>query len=100
MDQQSDRQIVPGIVVDAAGQATVDASLADVLFDLAVKLEESTRLPVDVEHVLAALVLAARNEEVDSIVPLNSSDPVMVKLLAPHVATVFAIYGGQVGREE
>jgi hypothetical protein len=32
------------------------------LFDLAIKLEDSTKLPVDVEHVLAAIVLASRTK--------------------------------------
>ena len=100
MGDQPDRQIVPGVFVDLSGQATVDAALADVLFDLAVGLEEPTRLPVDVEHVLAAIVLAARNNELDPTVPLDSSDPAFVKILAPHVKTVFSIYGGQVGNDE
>ena len=58
-----DQQIVPGLSVSATGQATVDPSIADVLFDLAIKLEEATTLPVDVQHVVAALVLSARNGE-------------------------------------
>ncbi len=54
----TEKQIVPGIFISSSGQATVDPSLANVLFDLAIKLEEPTNLPVDVEHVLAAIVLA------------------------------------------
>ena len=100
MEDRTDRQIVPGIVVNSAGEATVDASLADVLFDLAVQLEEPTRLPVDVEHVLAALVLAARNNQLDPSVPLDSNDSTLVKTLATHVKTVFSIYGGQVGKDD
>ncbi len=61
----TEQQIVPGISVTSSGQATVHPSLADVLFDLAIKLEEPTNLPVDIEHVLAAIVLAARNGELD-----------------------------------
>ena len=59
----TDQQIAPGISVTSSGQATVDPTLADVLFDLAIKLEERTNHPVDVEHVLAAIVLAARKGE-------------------------------------
>ncbi|MEO2013244.1 MAG: hypothetical protein ABGZ53_02635 [Fuerstiella sp.] len=47
-----DVQVVPGISISPSGQATVDSSLTDVLFDLAIKLEEPTQLPVDVEHIL------------------------------------------------
>ena len=56
MNNSHDQQIVPGLSVSTTGQATVDGSIADVLFDLAIKLEETTRLPVDVQHVVAALV--------------------------------------------
>ena len=61
-----DQQIVPGLSVSTTGQATVDPSIADVLFDLAIKLEETTTLPVDVQHVVAALVLSAPLKEPES----------------------------------
>ena len=99
-DNSSDHQIVPGISVTSSGQATVDPSLSDVLFDLAIKLEEPTNLPVDVEHVLAAIVLAARNEELDPNTPLSSDDPALIEILAGHVKTVFADYGGEVGMDD
>ena len=95
----TEQQIVPGISVTSSGQATVDPSLANVLFDLAIKLEEPTNLPVDVEHVLAAVVLAARNGELDANTPLLSDDPVLVDILVVHVKTVFADYDGNVGRD-
>lgn len=100
MDNTSDHQIVPGISVTSAGQATVDPSVADLLFDLAIKLEESTDLPVDVEHILAAIVLAARNGELDLNTPLSSDDPVLAEVLADHVKTVFEQFGGKVGRDD
>ncbi len=68
----SQQQIVPGISVSSSGQASVDPSLADVLFDLALQLEGPTDLPVDVEHVLAAIVLAARNGELAPDKPLRN----------------------------
>ncbi len=95
----TEQQIVPGISVTSSGQATVDPSLANVLFDLAIKLEEPTNLPVDVEHVLAAVVLAARNGELDANTPLSSDDPALVDILVVHVKTVFADYDGKVRRD-
>ena len=95
-----DQPIVPGISISSSGQATVDPSLADVLFDLAIKLEEPTNLPVDVEHVLAAIVLAARKGELDPNTPLSSDDPALAKVLAGHVKTVFADYGGKLGMDD
>ena len=50
VSKSSDQQIVPGISVTSSGLATVDPSLANVLFDLAIPLEELTNLPVDVER--------------------------------------------------
>jgi hypothetical protein len=100
MNNNDDQQIVPGISVTSSGQATVDPSLADVLFDLAIKLEEPTKLPVDVEHVLAAIVLAARKGELAPNTPLSSDDPALAKVLAGHVKTVFADYGGKVGTDD
>ena len=97
---KSNQQIVPGITVTSSGQATVDPSLADVLFDLAIKLEELTHLPVDVEHVLAAIVLAARNGDLDPNTPLSSDDPALAEVLVDHVKTVFTDYGGEVGMDD
>lgn len=48
--------------------ATSAGNLNPVFFDLALQLEGSTDLPVDVEHVLAAIVLAARNWELVRVV--------------------------------
>ncbi len=96
----TEKQIVLGISVTSSGQATVDPSLADVLFGLAIKLEELTNLPVDVEHVLAAIVLAARKGELDSNTPLTSDDTALVEVLLGHVKTVFADYDGKVGKDD
>ena len=95
MDNSDDQQNVPGISISSSGQATVDPTLADVLFDLAIMLEEPTNRPVDVEH-----VLAARKGELDSNTPLLSDDPALAEVLAAHVKTVFADYGGKVGTDD
>ena len=100
MDDGGDQQIIPGISLSPTGQATVDPALADVLFDLGIQLEEITKLPVDVQHVLAAIVLAARNGQLNRRTRLSSSDPVLRDVLADHVRTIFAKYDGKVGRDE
>ena len=96
----TDQPIVPGIVISAAGQATVDPTLTDMLFDLAIQLERPTKLPVDVQHVLAAIVLAARQGQLDPSTPLCRDDPALVGILAGHVKTIFDEYGGRVGRDD
>ena len=95
-----DQQIVPGLSVSTTGQATVEPSIADVLFDLAIKLEETTKLPVDVQHVVAALVLSARKGELDPTKPLSTDDAVLAAVLAAQLQTVFSVYGGKVGADE
>ena len=95
-----DEQVVPGISISPTGQATVDSSLTNVLFDLAIKLEELTQLPVDVEHVLAAIVMAARQGELDSNTRLSSEDSASAAVLSNHVKTVFAEYDGKVGMDD
>ena len=90
----------PGISVSESGQATVDPALADVLFDLAIKLEKTTQLSVDVQHVLAAIVLTARSGELDPETQLSSDDQTLVVVLTPHVKAVFSQYGGEVGTDD
>lgn len=96
----SQQQIVPGISVSSSGQATVDPALADVLFDLAIELEGPTNLPVDVEHVLAAIVLAARKGELAPDTSLTSNNPALVEVLVGHVKAVFEQFGGNVGMDD
>ena len=100
MNDSGDEHIVPGISVTPSGQATVDPAVAKVLIDLAIKLEEPTNLPVDVEHVLAAIVLAARKGELNPNTPLSSADPALAAVLVDHVKTVFAVYDGKVGMDD
>ena len=96
----TERQIVTGISLDAEGQASVDASLNNVLFDLALKLEEITNLPVDVQHVVAAIVLAEREGDVSATNAISASNRILVSALATHVKSVFALYGGKVGKDD
>ena len=100
MDKRGDQQIIPGISLSPSGQATVDSTLADVLFDLAIQLEEITNLPVDVEHVLAAIVMAAHDGQLNQNIRLSSSDLMLQKALADHVRTIFTKYDGKVGRDD
>ena len=100
MEGNNRDRVVPGISVTPSGQATVDPAMSDLLFDLALKLEGPTDLPVDVEHVLAAIVLAARNGELDTETPLTADNSMVIKTLLPHVKTVFEKYDGTLGRDD
>lgn len=84
------QQIVPGITLDAAHEVTVDATLTDVLCDLAIELQDDTGLPVDVEHVIAAAALAVKQGDWSSDEPLNTGNARLRAVLQPHVRRLLA----------
>lgn len=92
--KSQDRQIVPGITISKKNEATVAPEMADVLFDLGLKLEEKTDLPVDVQHVLAAIVMSAQAGEIDSEKPVVASDDQLVTKLTRYIKVIFEQLGG------
>ncbi|MDA7858718.1 hypothetical protein N9B22_01490 [bacterium] len=95
-----EEEILPGVFINSAGEATISKEMGDVLFALALELEEPAGFPVDVEHVLAAMVMAVRCGELDPGQALVGSDPQLVMQLLPHVKTVFRDFGGVVGKDD
>lgn len=93
-------KIAVGIELSPSGQASVSAESSERLFDLAIELEEKTGLPVDVQHVLAAVIFSSKAGEIDPETTLSSKDEELLDLLAPHIRTVFSEYGGKVGRDD
>lgn len=100
MPMNKSQRVVPGMSIDSSGQATIDSSLQDVLFDLALALEAKTHLPVDIQHVVAAVVMASRSGQLPSSKSLSASDSLLVDMLADHVVAVFTSYDGNVGDED
>lgn len=92
--------ILPGIELDHRGQASVDAAMGRRLVELAIELEDHTQHPVDVQHVLAAIIQSVRCGELSGGQPLRPSDPALHQLLARHVDAFFQRHGGRVAREE
>lgn len=92
--------IVKGITMTAAGEVTVDPALDEPLCDLAIAFQGPEDLPVDVEHVIAALILASRRGEVPPDYELRPRDKALRAILLPHVRTIFSRFGGQVCEEE
>lgn len=95
-----DQPIVVGVSLSASGQATIDSSVSHVLFDLAIGLEQLTDLPVDVEHVLAAIVMAARKGDLPPDKQLSADDEQLQQDLVRYVKIVFEVFGGEVGSED
>ncbi len=100
LSNQKNKQIVPGVTADPSGSVSVDAEMGKILFDVALQLEGAAGYPVDVEHVLAAIILASRSGELDSTTPLSSSDSALVSLLERHIVTVFRHYGRRLGADD
>ena len=100
MDDHQDQQLVPGISLSTSGQATVDPALTEVLIDIAIKIDDSSRFPVDVEHVLAAIVLAVRSGSIGTDTAVLSDNETLMSALAEKVEIVFEKFGGKVGRDD
>ena len=100
MDDDQDQQLVPGISLSTSGQATVDPALTEVLIDIAIKIDDLSRFPVDVEHVLAAIVLAVRSGSIGTDTEISSDNDTLISALAEKVETVFEKFGGKVGTDD
>ena len=93
-------QVAEGVLISPGGEVSVDEGLTETLLDLAEALEGRTGRPVDVEHVVAAVVLANRAGNIGSDRRLRTGDDLLLMALAPHVEAVFAKYGGVVAEDD
>jgi hypothetical protein len=100
VNEEPTKQIVRGISLSPAGQATIDPALTEVLIDLAIQIDDDSRYPVDVEHVVAAVVLAAQNGGLAPETELSSRDAGLLVVLGQHIETVFEKFGGKVGTDD
>ncbi len=92
--------VIPGIELNHAGQASVDPAMGHQLISLAIDLESYTSRPVDVQHVLAAIILAASNGDLIAGQPLPAPDPTCMRMLASHVESIFQQTGGRVSEDD
>lgn len=93
------RMIAPGICLDDTGHVSVDAEVGRALFDLAIELEDATPHPVDVQHVLAAIVLAERDGLVNDQTQVSPENPSLQEIVCQYLPLVFKQYGDQLGAE-
>lgn len=93
-------RVIPGIELDTAGQVTVDAPMGRRLISLALDLESYTSRPVDVQHVLAAIILATSNGDLVAGEPLPPPDSAWMRMLASHVDSIFQQTGGRVSEDD
>ncbi|MFK8114215.1 MAG: hypothetical protein AB8B91_18585 [Rubripirellula sp.] len=89
-----------GLAIDAAGQATVDGELGKRLFDLAIELEDCVSQPVDIQHILAAIVLGVRDGQIDSETELKIENDALLTVLRQKLQQVFSEFEGRLGSED
>jgi len=92
--------IVKGITMTPTGEVSIEPALDEPLCDLAIALQGPDDLPVDVEHVVAALILASRAGQIPPDYELKPRDRSLKAILRQHVRTIFQRYGGQVCEDE
>ena len=95
----SPRPVAEGVTISRGGEVSVDEGLTEILLDLAETLEDRTGRPVDVEHVVAAVVLANRAGKIGSDRRLRTGDDLLLMALAPQIEAVFERYGGLVAED-
>ena len=100
MERSSSQQVIPGIELDAAGHAAVAPAMGQRLIELAIALEPYTPHPVEVQHVLAAIILAVRGGELPAGQSLRNTDARLCEILARHVNELFERSGGRVALDE
>jgi len=88
--------VAEGVLITAAGEVRVDEGLTETLLDLAETLEDRTGRPVDVEHVVAAVVMANRAGKIGSDRRLRTGDDLLLMALVPQIEAIFTRYGGLV----
>ena len=89
MNGDAFRQVVPGIKVRADRRPVVDSALQQVLDRLVLDISHDVHLPVEIDHLLEAIVTAAENGELPADLELSRADAAVRMILAPHVRRVF-----------
>ncbi len=94
-----ERMIAQGISSDTSGQVSVDANAGRLLIELAIDLEASQTQSIDVQHVLAAIVLAARDGLVDDQTCMSRDNDALRNSVIRYLPLVLTRYGDQLGSE-
>ncbi len=100
MAKHSAEQIVEGVTIDRQGMVVVGEGFQKTLCDLALDLQERTPHAVDVEHVLAALVMAVRDGKIPRNSSLSSSDGERNGILCRYIEVLFQRYAGKINGEK
>ena len=93
------RMIAQGISADDSGQVSVDADAGRLLIDLAIDLEDAMPQTIDVQHVLAAIVLAAGDGLIGDQTCMSRDNQTLRNRVIQYLPVVLERYGDQLGSE-
>ena len=97
MRKEAIEEIVEGLTIDRKGSVTVASGYQQVLCDLSLEMQELSSHPVDVEHVVAAVVMAVRDGRISRGSVLQSENQHQNQILVRYVEILFRKHQGKVG---
>jgi len=99
-EESQGQELLRGIHISSTGEVTIAPELEEVLCDLAIDLQADDDLPVDVEHVVAAIIIGVQQGDIHRVTRITTRDPALRKVLARNVKMLFEKYGGQVSEND
>jgi len=100
MKKPSPEPIVEGVTIDRLGTVIVSEGHQQTLRDTAIALQDAIPYPVDVEHVLAALVMASRDGKIPRTATIDSENQEHIRTLSRYIEILFQKHGGKVTGED
>ena len=100
MPKRGPEEIVNGVTIDRQGTVVVGEGMQQVLCELALTLQDQTPHAVDVEHVLAAVVMAVRDGQLARNSSLDSFCKPELDILQRYVDVLFQRYGANITEEK
>ena len=100
MGKRVAEEIVGGVTIDRKGTVVVAEGMQQVLCDLALQLQDQTPHAVDVEHVVAALVMAVRDGKLKRNSCLDEFRESEIDTLQRYIDVLFQRYGADIATEK
>ena len=92
--------IVQGISLNRRGTVTVAPGHQQTLCDVAIALQGVCQYAVDVEHVVAALVMAVRDGRIERDSAISGDDELVIRVLQQYMPLLFEQLKGAVDSQQ
>jgi len=93
---RQEEKIVAGVSINRRGTVKVARGHQQTLCDLALALQDVCQYAVDVEHVVAALVMAVRDGRLQRDSVVTADDEPVIRVLLVYVTLIFKQFKGTV----